>query len=134
MSATERIGASHVTRSRCAARTLGFGCPRRIFDQRVREAGRDVPIELRICRPRDRDGLVVLALEIDDVDRAGGRQLGDHRCVPADGGHELEAQGGVPREPGLQRGGRGLGAGRDNEAQRPRFPLEQFGQRPAGLP
>ena len=92
MSATEWIGASHVTRSACGSRSSRVAVgQRRVLEPRLGERVDDATVEIRIRRVVD-DGPAVVALEVDRVDTAELDKLGDHVVAPARPGVELEAQ------------------------------------------
>ena len=135
MSATEWIGASQVKRSRWGAQD-GFGLGRqlRILDPGVGERLDDAAVERRVGRVVD-DRALVLALEIDRVDRAQRDELRDQLLVPGRRGVELEAQ--ARRDPQalaqrLERR-RLAQAQRGDEAHRLALAPERRVQRRAGL-
>ena len=77
----------------------------------------------------------VLALEVDDLDRAGGRHLVDQLRRPVRRGVQLEAQVGMALEPAADRVERGrlAQAERVDEAQRARLETDHLVQRAARL-
>ena len=98
-----------------------------VLEPRLRESLGDAAVEL--CRRRRVEPVaLVQALEIDDVDGAGGSELGDDLVRPRVARVELEAKSGVEVE---QLPDRAL---RDDERDRPRLPLERSGERASGLP
>ena len=98
MSATEWIGASQVMRSRCGSRTASVSASQRgILDPRLREAFRDQAVEHRVRRVVD-DRALVLALEVEGVHPAHGRQLGDELGRPLRDRIELEPRPGMDLE------------------------------------
>ena len=100
----------------------------------VREGRQQQPVQLRV-RGDVHDRALVLALEVEALDRAGRRDLGGELRGPVVRGVELEAQAGVVGEPGAERlERRGLAEPQgDHEAHGTRLAPEHLVQGPPGL-
>ena len=135
MSSIEWIGASHVMRAACGSRIgLVSSVTRGSSIQASGKRLDDAPVELRVRRLVD-DGALVLALEIDRVDRPGRGQLGDELVRPVAGRVELEAERRVEVEPALDLVGRRRidQAPRGHEGDGARLALDGIGERAARL-
>ena len=112
-----------------------LGGERRVLQPRVGKPFGDPAIEVGIGRRVDGRALVV-TLEVDRVDGAGRRKLGDERVRPLRVRVELEPQTGVEVEPGLEalRRRRLAEAHRDDERDLAWFPSDRVAQRDSCLP
>ena len=98
------------------------------------ERGDDAAVQVRVGADVD-DRPLVVALEVDAVDRAGGHEAGDDLVRPGRRRVELEAQRRVVRESLLQRLQRGrlAQAQRHHEGHRLRLAPQRLVQREPGL-
>ena len=136
MSATEWIGASHVTRSACGSR-IGprLVGQRGILEPRVGKPVDDPPVERRVRRVVD-DGAGVLALEVDRVDAAQLDELARSSSSPVGRASSLNCRPGVvleDRADALRRG-RIAKSTRDDERDRARLAAHGVPERHALLP